>query len=332
MLCLPWVEGPAVRAAAGQAAECAARRRLRPGHRLRQECGEQTDPTGGQRGWWNADAPTGPLSAEEIGILRAWIDQGADFGKVQVTEEAPKKPLDPKLKALIVAVPRQDLRAAQKLVKAGPDLVKAQDLGGSTALHHAAGFGDVATIKLLLDNGANVNAKNDRESTPLHWAVGSEEKVRLLLDRGADINARQADGRSTLYQAASMAARNSASVVRLLLEKGADPNLATMTGVSPLMTAAGHGDVEVMRLLIAKKANVKAVSGTGGSAITGAASSRNVEAVRLLIDNGADVNAATKRALTPLMNAAMMATRRRLRCYSTVGQRSACRTIVVIHR
>ena len=39
--------------------------------------------------------PTGPLSDEEIGILRAWIDQGADF-RIQVQEEAPAKPVDPK--------------------------------------------------------------------------------------------------------------------------------------------------------------------------------------------------------------------------------------------
>src|SRR5215213_2925069 len=47
--------------------------------------------------------PTGPLSNEEIGILRAWIDQGADF-RIQVQEEAAPKPIDPKLAALVTAV------------------------------------------------------------------------------------------------------------------------------------------------------------------------------------------------------------------------------------
>src|SRR5207253_11234061 len=46
--------------------------------------------------------PTGPLSDEEIGILRAWIDQGADF-RIQVQDDAPAKPVDPKLAALITA-------------------------------------------------------------------------------------------------------------------------------------------------------------------------------------------------------------------------------------
>src|SRR5215468_7278361 len=46
--------------------------------------------------------PTGALPDEEIGILRAWIDQGAEF-RTQVHDEAPQKPVDPRLAALIMA-------------------------------------------------------------------------------------------------------------------------------------------------------------------------------------------------------------------------------------
>src|ERR1051325_410206 len=54
--------------------------------------------------------PTGPLSDEEIGILRAWIDQGADF-RIEVQEEAAPPPVDPKLGALISAVRSGDTKA-----------------------------------------------------------------------------------------------------------------------------------------------------------------------------------------------------------------------------
>ena len=147
--------------------------------------------------------PTGPLSDEEIGILRAWIDQGADF-RIEVEEEAPAKPVDPKVTSFISAVRSNDVRAVEKLIAADPELVKAQDRAGSTPLHHAAGFGTLATMKLLLEKGADVNAANRRKSTPLFWAIYDEAKVRLLLDRGADINAKTIDGRSPVYQAASM--------------------------------------------------------------------------------------------------------------------------------
>ncbi|MGH9723293.1 MAG: ankyrin repeat domain-containing protein [Bryobacteraceae bacterium] len=247
--------------------------------------------------------PTGALSIEEIGILRAWIDQGADFGRVEVKDEAPKKPVDPKLKALIAATRAHDMRAAEKMVKSNAAILKAKDQGGSTALHHAAGFGTLSTMKLLIDKGADVNAKNDRDSTPLHWAVADEAKTRLLLERGANVNAKQADGRTPLYNLIAM--ENRSAVIRLLLDREADPNLATANGNTPLMVASGRGDLDAVRLLVAAKANVNAISGTGGTALINAALGRNAEAVKLLLDNGADPNAATKRKVTPLANAAM---------------------------
>src|SRR5262249_21324569 len=98
--------------------------------------------------------PTGPLSDEEIGILRAWIDQGVDF-VTAVEDEAPKR-VDPELTKLISAVRKGDLQQVKKLVAANPKLVSAQDAGGATALHHAAAYGTLATMKLLVDSGADV--------------------------------------------------------------------------------------------------------------------------------------------------------------------------------
>jgi ankyrin repeat protein len=243
--------------------------------------------------------PSGPLSAEEIGLLRAWIDQGVDF-RTEIKEEAPPKPIDPKLAALIAAIRAADTRAVEKSLT--PTLAVATDEGGSTPLHHAAAFGNLATMKALLANGANVNAKNRRASTPLHWAILDEAKVRLLLDAGADKDARQADGRSVVYQAASVYSAH--SVLRLLLDKGANPNAPTANGQTPLINAAGRGDVETMRLLISAKADVQARSGTGGTALMAAANSRNPRAVAMLLELGADPNAATKKNETALQNAA----------------------------
>ncbi|MBI1788027.1 MAG: ankyrin repeat domain-containing protein [Acidobacteria bacterium] len=247
--------------------------------------------------------PTGPLSSEEIGVLRAWIDQGAEFADVDIKEEKEAKPVDPKLRELIAAVRTQNQRAVQKLLRANPELVKGQDGGGSTALHHAAGFGTLAAVELLLAGGADVNARNRMDSTPLHWAVADERKTRLLTERGAAVNAKTDEGRTPLYLAASQ--RNSTAGLQVLLEKGADPNLTTLTGRTPLMAASGGGDVAAMKLLLDKGANVKAVSGAGSSALMDAATSRNPEAVRLLLDHGADVNAKTKRNQTALSAAAM---------------------------
>ena len=245
--------------------------------------------------------PTGPLSKEEIALLKAWIDQGADF-RTEIKEEAPPPPVDPKVTALISAVRSGAAADVEKLLKADPALVNSKDRAGSTPLHHAAGFGSLATMRLLLDKGADVNAKNRRASTPLHWAIRDEAKVRLLLDRGASVNAKQADGRTPLYQAASLG--NGDAILRLLLDKGADPAIATANGQTALMAASGRGNVDAMRLLLEKKADVNAKSGTGATALMGAAGSRNPAAVRLLLDKGADGNALTKKNESALANAA----------------------------
>lgn len=246
--------------------------------------------------------PTGALSTAEIDLLRAWIDQGADF-RMEIHEEAPPKPIDEKVTALISAVRMGSAGDVEKLLRANPGIVNSTDRAGNTPLHHAAVFGSLDTIKLLIDNGGDVNAKNKRRSTPLHWAIPNEAKVRLLLDRGAEVNPQQIDGRTPLYNAASAASAD--EIVKLLLARGADPNLATSNGQTPLMTAAGHGDVEeAMRMLIAARADVHAKNGAGATALMAAATSRSASAVKILLDRGADANAVTKKDESALQNAA----------------------------
>jgi ankyrin repeat protein len=200
--------------------------------------------------------PTGPLAAEDIGILRAWIDQGGEFGDVEIKEAVAAKPVDPQPKALIAATRSQDLTHLRKMVGANPRLVRGQDAGGSTPLHHAAAFGNVGAIQVLLKAGADVNARNNRGATPLHWSAADAEKTRLLLDKGARINTQTETGRTALYLAASQSGRE--DVVRVLLDGGADPNLSTLPGRTPLMAASAEGEVTAMQLLLEKGANPKA--------------------------------------------------------------------------
>ncbi len=239
--------------------------------------------------------PSGPLSTNEIDLLKAWIDQGADY-RMEIKPEAPVKPVDPRLAALLSSIRTGAVTTPDKT------LINEKDAAGNTPLHHAAGFGNLQTVKLLLEMGADPNAKNRRKSTPLHWAIRDEAKVRLLLDKGAEINASQNDGRTPLYLAASLGHGN--AVLRLLLDKGADPNLATANGNTPLINAAGRGDAEAIALLLTKKADVNAASGTGATALMAAAGSRNLQSVAMLLTSGAKVNAVSKKSETALQNAA----------------------------
>ena len=244
--------------------------------------------------------PDSELSAAEIGLLRAWIDQGADF-RNDVAAEAPPKPIDPNLEKLITAVRSRSDAAVRALLEADAAQLNAPDRALSSLLHHAAGFGTLETMKHLLAKGANVNAKNRRGSTPLHWAIHDEAKVRLLLAHGAGINAKQGDSRTPLYLAATLG--NGRNVVRLLLERGADPNLRTANGRSPLMAAAARGDVEALRLLLKYKAAVDAKDSAGETALMVASTKGSAPAVQLLLEHGADARIRTKRDETALGNA-----------------------------
>jgi ankyrin repeat protein len=85
-------------------------------------------------------------------------------------------------------------------------------------------------MALLIDKGADVNAANKRKSTPSSGPCTTKPMVRLLLDRGANINAKTTDGRSLVYQAS---VENAIPVMRMLLDRGMDPNAKTLGGVTP---------------------------------------------------------------------------------------------------
>src|SRR5262247_140620 len=80
--------------------------------------------------------PNGALSNEDIGLLRAWIDQGAEF-RTDIIAEAPRKPVDPKVAELIAAVRAGNRSEIEQQLAASPESVNGTDVGGSTALHHA---------------------------------------------------------------------------------------------------------------------------------------------------------------------------------------------------
>ena len=67
-------------------------------------------------------------------------------------------------------------------------------------LHDAAKKGDIAKVKQLISDGADVNAKNQRGRLPLFLAA-STEIVRLLIEKGADFNIRTAYRQTPLSRA-----------------------------------------------------------------------------------------------------------------------------------
>jgi len=122
---------------------------------------------------------------------------------------------------LTVAMQERSLQAARALLAAPATDVNALNAAGETALMMAALKGDMDGATMLLERGAQVNKSG---WTPLHYAATGPEPrlVRLLIDRGAELNARSPNGTTPLMMAAQYGSEDS---VNLLLERGADPKL-----------------------------------------------------------------------------------------------------------
>jgi uncharacterized protein len=110
---------------------------------------------------------------------------------------------------------------AEECLAQDPSLVTAYSHDGWTALHLAAFFGHRDLVGLLIDRGADINARSKsvrfaQENTPLHAAAANRQTAaaEVLIDRGADINARDGRGFTPLGLAAS--SRNDLLVIRLL--------------------------------------------------------------------------------------------------------------------
>jgi len=106
-------------------------------------------------------------------------------------------------------------------------------------LIRAAGNGDVQQVQNLLERGADIEAKDDFDNTPLHCAVfnGHEFVARLLLKNKANINAKDGFGWTPLHWAVSAGHE---AVVRLLLENNADIKAKDIYGDTPLQLDASE--------------------------------------------------------------------------------------------
>ena len=126
----------------------------------------------------------------------------------------------------------------------------ARSADGFTALHFACFFGQAESARVLIENGAAVDAvaANPMKVMPLHSAasVRNLEAARLLLEHGAPVNARQQGGWAPIHAAAQNGDR---SLVVLLLKHGADSRLANDDGKTPASVAREKGHQEIASLL-----------------------------------------------------------------------------------
>jgi ankyrin repeat protein len=259
-------------------------------------------------------------AAGEAGVARILLDHGADLGARGNWGAT----------ALHRAAAEGEVEVAKVLLERGA-VPNVRTESGETPLHWAIQHqgkshwhmkllwdeerahmkvASAPMIELLLARGADVNARDDRGWTPLHWAAGKGHKklAMLLVEKGADPSAtmteqyvrhwpvgpevRGAAAQGVLHLAAG---GGDLELVKVTLARGVPVDLRDNTRTTPLHEASRGGHADVARFLLSRGADADAEDSGGWMPIHHAAYGGRAEVVELLLARGAQVNAATPR-------------------------------------
>jgi len=184
-------------------------------------------------------------------------------------------------------------------------------------------LGRPAIVKLLLEKGADPNARSPRGNSALlaavmgHFLPGRDDPqesmagagleddysttVELLLEKGAKLEVADQNGTPLIHLAAGYCGPR---VMKALVISGANPSLRSPKDVRPLHYASISGQSETARLLLEAGADVNAENGAGDTPLRIAARFANTEVLKILLRAHPDVNAAGKDGFTPIHLAA----------------------------
>ena len=161
---------------------------------------------------------------------------------------------------------------------------------GERRLHEAAKRADADAVRVLIGDGADVNARAGDGSTALLWASYTDDLAiaDLLLRAGADVDLANDLGATPIWAASR---NGSAAMAEKLLAAGADPDVPLLLGETPLVTASRSGNADVVRMLLERGADVNAPAARSQTPLMFAVAQRHPAVVEVLLEHGAEVDA-----------------------------------------
>ncbi|XP_072368968.1 CARD- and ANK-domain containing inflammasome adapter protein [Scyliorhinus torazame] len=164
--------------------------------------------------------------------------------------------------------------------------VNGTNASNETLLHIAAAHGHVAIIEYLLNKGAKVEVRDNRQQSPLHRAAveGHLAAAKMLLQAGAHIYALDKESRSPLHLAA---ANSHFSMVKLMLKEEARNQKSKK---SFLHMAALRDESKFAQILLKYGAPVDTKDEKNRTPLFHAISQRHLNTVKVLLESGAKVN------------------------------------------
>jgi ankyrin repeat protein len=211
--------------------------------------------------------------------------------------------IDPALLRDLLGKP-ECLLIAELLIDRGAD-PNARNESGASPLYEAAGLGDVAMVELLLARGADPNLAGDNQYPPLEAAISFRrlDVAELLYKAGANVNPPGVDllGLAVGMGSLPSAGTKDAPIARWLLERGAAVEGTRESYATPLVIAAQIGDLAAVQALLEHGADVGGRNyESGETALHAAAREVYPAVVRALLVAGAAVDARDAAELTPL--------------------------------
>lgn len=170
------------------------------------------------------------------------------------------------------------------------------DKWNRTALHYACLAGNLDKIKLLVDNGANINAMSKKMATPLYTALSfynkniSKEIVTFLLDNGANpclLSNGVDEGFGSPSYSQVHWAWHKPEIVQLLIDRKIDVNFRDGDGKTPLIIACAcyEDNLESVKSLLNTGANIISVDNDGKDAFWYACKRDNLKLIKYLLMN-----------------------------------------------
>jgi len=250
------------------------------------------------------------MEEERIDFIAYHLEQGLNNG------------FDNRNQFLFNAAMLGKLNLVKWLVSQGADINSITTYGedhSATPIFAAATNEHFEIITWLKENGAKIcNIKNSNGHTIISSVAlldGKTEIINLLVKLGADINERNEDNTTPIYMAALAGKTES---IKCLASLGAkiDEKVDTM---SPIFIAASNGQIESIKCLISLGVNVNVTDDNGMTPIFIAASKGHVNCIECLKSLGADINLKTNEGFTPFFLAVAACKIESMNCLKSLG-------------